>query len=267
MRALPGVPPMKPEDISARHWDAYAAAGENPQWTQHPLIEAAVYRRITGGDEQVLAQLAARGRARRPVRARAVARLRHRAATSSSSRARARSRASTRSTSRRSRSRSRAKTRARTRASTTSISSRPDSTISTPSSATRRSTSSASSARCITSARSTRCSAPFIAGCLTPDGKLVFNEYTGDCYTILDERKVATINRPPRDAGPGVPQSRPAALRQPDARRDARGRPVGRRSRGADPAVPAPPLRDRAPAAVRRRGAAHALPRASTRRR
>ncbi len=49
VRALPGVPPMKPEDISARHWDAYAAAGEYPQWTQHPLIEAAVYRRITGG--------------------------------------------------------------------------------------------------------------------------------------------------------------------------------------------------------------------------
>jgi SAM-dependent methyltransferase len=49
VRRLPGVPPPKPEDVSARHWDAYAAAGENPQWTQHPLIEAAVYRRITGG--------------------------------------------------------------------------------------------------------------------------------------------------------------------------------------------------------------------------
>jgi SAM-dependent methyltransferase len=40
---------MKPEDISARHWDAYAVAGLHPQWTQHPLVEAAVYRRITGG--------------------------------------------------------------------------------------------------------------------------------------------------------------------------------------------------------------------------
>jgi ubiquinone/menaquinone biosynthesis C-methylase UbiE len=49
VRKLPGLPPMKPEDISSRHWDAYAAAGANPQWTQHPLIEAAVYRRITGG--------------------------------------------------------------------------------------------------------------------------------------------------------------------------------------------------------------------------
>ena len=44
---------MKPEDISARHWDAYAAAGEYPQWTQHPLIEAAVYRRITGGIDKL----------------------------------------------------------------------------------------------------------------------------------------------------------------------------------------------------------------------
>ena len=44
-------PRMKPEDISARHWDAYATAGEAPQWTQHPLVEAAVYRRITGGDK------------------------------------------------------------------------------------------------------------------------------------------------------------------------------------------------------------------------
>ena len=26
-------------------------------------------------------------------------------------------------------------------------------------------------------------------------GRLVFNEYTGDCHIILDERKVATINR------------------------------------------------------------------------
>ena len=42
---------MKPEDISSRHWDAYATAGEAPQWTQHPLIEAAVYRRITGMDK------------------------------------------------------------------------------------------------------------------------------------------------------------------------------------------------------------------------
>jgi SAM-dependent methyltransferase len=49
MRKLPGLPPMKPEDISSRHWDAYASAGENPQWTQNPLIESAVYRRITGG--------------------------------------------------------------------------------------------------------------------------------------------------------------------------------------------------------------------------
>ena len=49
MRKLPGMPPMKPEDISSRHWDAYASAGENPQWTQNPLIETAVYRRITGG--------------------------------------------------------------------------------------------------------------------------------------------------------------------------------------------------------------------------
>lgn len=49
VRKLPGVPPMKPEDISSRHWDAYASAGENPQWTQNPLIETAVYRRITGG--------------------------------------------------------------------------------------------------------------------------------------------------------------------------------------------------------------------------
>lgn len=30
---------------------------------------------------------------------------------------------------------------------------------------------------------------------LTDDGRLVFNEYTGDCYTILDARKVDTINR------------------------------------------------------------------------
>jgi O-antigen biosynthesis protein len=48
VRKLPGVPPLKPEEISARHWDAYAAAGNYPEWTQHPLIEAAVYRRITG---------------------------------------------------------------------------------------------------------------------------------------------------------------------------------------------------------------------------
>ena len=53
VRKLPGLPPPTPEDISARHWDAYAAAGEHPQWTQHPLIEAAVYRRITGGDNQL----------------------------------------------------------------------------------------------------------------------------------------------------------------------------------------------------------------------
>lgn len=52
MRTPPGVPATKPEDISARHWDAYASAGENPQWTQHPLIEAAVYRRITGGADK-----------------------------------------------------------------------------------------------------------------------------------------------------------------------------------------------------------------------
>jgi SAM-dependent methyltransferase len=52
MSKLPGMPPVKPEDVSARHWDAYAAAGENPQWTQHPLIEAAVYRRITGGADK-----------------------------------------------------------------------------------------------------------------------------------------------------------------------------------------------------------------------
>ena len=44
-------PRMKPEDISSRHWDAYATAGEAPQWTQHPLIEAALYRRITGMDK------------------------------------------------------------------------------------------------------------------------------------------------------------------------------------------------------------------------
>jgi ubiquinone/menaquinone biosynthesis C-methylase UbiE len=48
VRKLPGLPPLKPEEISARHWDAYAAAGNQPEWTQHPLIEAAVYRRITG---------------------------------------------------------------------------------------------------------------------------------------------------------------------------------------------------------------------------
>ncbi len=64
----------------------------------------------------------------------------------------------------------------------------------------------------------------------------------------------------PRDARPGVPQSRPPALRQSDARRDAHGRPVRGRARGADPAVPSPPLRHRAPAALRRRGPAHALP-------
>ena len=52
VRKLPGVPPERPEDISARHWDAYASAGENSQWTQHPLIEAAVYRRISGGDNK-----------------------------------------------------------------------------------------------------------------------------------------------------------------------------------------------------------------------
>jgi SAM-dependent methyltransferase len=52
VRKLPGTSPRKPEDISARHWDAYATAGEYPQWTQHPLIEAAVYRRITGGDNK-----------------------------------------------------------------------------------------------------------------------------------------------------------------------------------------------------------------------
>ena len=52
VRKLPGVPPLKPEEISARHWDAYAAAGNYPQWTQHPLIEAAVYRRITGGENR-----------------------------------------------------------------------------------------------------------------------------------------------------------------------------------------------------------------------
>lgn len=53
VRKLPGPAPMKPEDISSRHWDHYAAAGaENPQWTQHPLIEAAVYRRISGGSNK-----------------------------------------------------------------------------------------------------------------------------------------------------------------------------------------------------------------------
>jgi SAM-dependent methyltransferase len=44
-----GPAPGRPEDVSARHWDAYAATGQSPQWTQHPLIESAVYRRITGG--------------------------------------------------------------------------------------------------------------------------------------------------------------------------------------------------------------------------
>jgi ubiquinone/menaquinone biosynthesis C-methylase UbiE len=52
VRTLPGVPPMKPEEISARHWDAYAAVGETPQWTQHPLIELAVYERISGGQNR-----------------------------------------------------------------------------------------------------------------------------------------------------------------------------------------------------------------------
>ncbi|MEO8675486.1 MAG: methyltransferase domain-containing protein [Casimicrobiaceae bacterium] len=43
---------MKPEDISSRHWDAYAAAGESSQWTQNSLIETAVYRRISGGSNK-----------------------------------------------------------------------------------------------------------------------------------------------------------------------------------------------------------------------
>jgi len=49
VRKLPGVPPLKPEEISARHWDAYAAQGRHPEWTHHPLIELAIYQRITGG--------------------------------------------------------------------------------------------------------------------------------------------------------------------------------------------------------------------------
>lgn len=47
-RGLPGMPALKPEEISARHWDTFAACGERPQWTQHPLIERAVYERISG---------------------------------------------------------------------------------------------------------------------------------------------------------------------------------------------------------------------------
>lgn len=48
VRSLPGVPPLKPEEISARHWDASAASDDRSQWTQHPLIERAVYERISG---------------------------------------------------------------------------------------------------------------------------------------------------------------------------------------------------------------------------
>jgi SAM-dependent methyltransferase len=35
----------------------------------------------------------------------------------------------------------------------------------------------------------------FVASHLAVDGRLLFNEYTGDCYTILEDRKVAVINR------------------------------------------------------------------------
>jgi hypothetical protein len=47
VRKLPGLPPPKPEEISARHWDAYAAAGEHPQWIEieRLLDEGAGYMR------------------------------------------------------------------------------------------------------------------------------------------------------------------------------------------------------------------------------
>ena len=36
------------EEISASHWDHHASAGIRPQWTQHPLVEQALYQRISG---------------------------------------------------------------------------------------------------------------------------------------------------------------------------------------------------------------------------
>ena len=72
---------------------------------------------------------------------------------------------------------------------------------------------------------------------LTPDGKLIFNEYTGDCYTILDERKVAAINGLLATLDPVFLNPARPRYANPDARRDADERPFGRRSCGADPAV------------------------------
>lgn len=47
--AAAGCQTPRPEDLSARHWDAVAAAGQRAAWTQHPLIEMAVCLRITNG--------------------------------------------------------------------------------------------------------------------------------------------------------------------------------------------------------------------------
>ncbi len=66
--------------------------------------------------------------------------------------------------------------------------------ISMASWAMRATTSSAFLDRCITCARSKPCSEQCI-GVLPPAEELVFNEYTGDSYTILDDRKVNAINQ------------------------------------------------------------------------
>jgi ubiquinone/menaquinone biosynthesis C-methylase UbiE len=192
VRKLPGVPPMKPEDISARHWDAYATAGESPQWTQHPLIEMAVYRRITGGTNKYwlnwILEDKLEGRFERALSL-ACGTGGHELIMAHSGRV-----------------------------------ARIDAFDLSPKSvAIARENARNAGIDCVNffeagfdNFDSKLGDATFDLVCffgslhhvreidtvlaavhrrMTPGGRLVFNEYTGDCYTILDERKVATINR------------------------------------------------------------------------
>jgi SAM-dependent methyltransferase len=184
--------PAKPEDIIARHWDAYAAAGKNPQFTQHPMIEAAVYDRITGGANKYWLNWLIEDKLEGPFeRALSLA-----CGTGGHELILARS----------------GKIR------------RIDAFDLSPKSVTIAQDNARKAGidnvhffeagfddfdaklgdatfdlvcffGSLHHVREIETVLSAVHRRLTPNGKLIFNEYTGDCYTILDDRKVATINR------------------------------------------------------------------------
>ena len=192
VRKLPGLPPMKPEDISARHWDAYAAAGENPEWTQHPLIEMAVYLRITGGVNKYWLNWVLEDKLEGPFqRALSLA-----CGTGGHELVMARSgkvaHIDAFDLSPKSVAMARESARAAGIGNVNFFEAGFDDFDAKLGNATFDLVCFFGSLHQV---REIETVLAAVHRRMTPGGRLVFNEYTGDCYVILDERKVATINR------------------------------------------------------------------------